>query len=87
MSAYIAPSQITQRQLAHFEGKNVLIAGEVEDLFPVELSQKCKSVCVFTTNYGYHRKLSAYSEVQSIFAAELNEVVNAFFLWFHYFEP
>ena len=77
MSAYIAPSQIAQRQLAHFAGKNVLVAGEVEDLFPIELSQTCNSVCVFTTNYGYHRKLSAYSEVQSIFAAELNEEVNA----------
>lgn len=55
--SYIAPSQIAQRQLAHFEGKHVLVAGEAEDLFPVELAQHCESVSVFTSNYHYHRQL------------------------------
>ncbi|MCG6438128.1 16S rRNA methyltransferase, partial [Vibrio parahaemolyticus] len=57
MSNYIAPSQIAQRQLAYFEGKHVLIAGEAEDLFPLELANHCTSVSVFTTNYGYYRQL------------------------------
>ncbi|GAK83600.1 ribosomal RNA small subunit methyltransferase C [Vibrio ponticus] len=33
MSAYIAPSQIAERQLAYFSGKHVLVAGEAEDSF------------------------------------------------------
>ncbi|MCG6451110.1 16S rRNA methyltransferase, partial [Vibrio parahaemolyticus] len=44
MSNYIAPSQIAQRQLAYFEGKHVLVAGEAEDLFPLELAKHCASV-------------------------------------------
>lgn len=77
MSSYIAPSQIAQRQLDYFTGKNLLVAGEAEDLFPVELARQCASVTVFTTNYGYHRQLQGHSNVQSIFAAELCEPVNA----------
>ncbi|MEF1191827.1 16S rRNA methyltransferase, partial [Vibrio parahaemolyticus] len=41
MSAYIAPSQIAQRQLEYFNGKHVLVAGEVEDMFPLELTAHC----------------------------------------------
>ncbi len=46
MSAYIAPSQIAERQFAYFEGKHVLVAGEAEDLFPVELTKHCHFVTV-----------------------------------------
>ncbi|MGR5118638.1 16S rRNA (guanine(1207)-N(2))-methyltransferase RsmC [Vibrio astriarenae] len=70
MSAYIAPSQVAQRQLEYFSGKHVLVAGEVEDLFPVELQQYCESVSVFTTHYGYYRKIKQYDTIQSQFAAE-----------------
>ncbi len=77
MSAYIAPSQIAQRQLAYFKGKHVLVAGESEDLFPVELSKHCESVTVFTTNYGYHRKLEAYSQIKSVFGAEFTQETQA----------
>ena len=70
MSAYIAPSQIAQRQLAYFEGKHVLVAGESEDLFPVELVNHCESVTVFTTNYGYYRQLQPYDQITSVFGAE-----------------
>ncbi|WP_282177934.1 16S rRNA (guanine(1207)-N(2))-methyltransferase RsmC [Vibrio nereis] len=70
MSAYIAPSQIAQRQLAYFEGKHVLVAGEAEDLFPVELVNHCESVTVFTTNYGYYRQLQPYVQITSVFGAE-----------------
>ncbi|KGY12415.1 16S rRNA methyltransferase [Vibrio tubiashii] len=77
MSAYIAPSQIAERQFAYFEGKHVLVAGEAEDLFPVELTKHCQSVTVFTTNYGYYRQLSGYSQVTSVFAAEFNQPTEA----------
>ena len=77
MSAYIAPSQIAQRQLAYFEGKHVLVAGEAEDLFPVELANHCQSVTVFTTNYGYHRQLESYSQVSSVFGAEFSQQTQA----------
>lgn len=77
MSAYIAPSQIAERQLAYFEGKHVLVAGEAEDLFPVELVNHCQSVTVFTTNYGYHRQLEAYSQINSVFGAEFSQQTQA----------
>jgi len=71
--SYIAPSQIAQRQLAHFEGKHVLVAGEAEDLFPIELANYCESVSVFTSNYSYHRQLSKKGSVTSYFGAQFNE--------------
>ncbi|RJX74464.1 16S rRNA (guanine(1207)-N(2))-methyltransferase RsmC [Vibrio sinensis] len=77
MSAYIAPSQIAQRQLAYFEGKHVLVAGESEDLFPVELVKHCESVTVFTTNYGYHRQLEKHSQIQTVFGAEFAQETQA----------
>ncbi len=77
MSAYIAPSQIAQRQLAYFKGKHVLVAGESEDLFPVELSKHCESVTVFTTNYGYYRQLESNPQVTTVFGAEFTEQTQA----------
>lgn len=70
MSAYIAPSQIAQRQLAYFEGKHVLVAGESEDLFPIELANHCQSVTVFTTHYGYYRQLSAHTAIDCQFGVQ-----------------
>lgn len=77
MSAYIAPSQIAQRQLDYFAGKHVLVAGEAEDLFPVELVQHCHSVTVFTTNYGYYRQLQAHTQIDSVFGAEFDQATQA----------
>ncbi|WP_306331643.1 16S rRNA (guanine(1207)-N(2))-methyltransferase RsmC [Vibrio injensis] len=77
MSHYTAPSQITQRQLTYFTGKKVLVAGEVEDNFPIELSKHCDSVTVFTTHYGYYRQLQASSAVKSHFGAELTAEITA----------
>ncbi len=74
---YITPSQIAQRQLAYFEHKKVLVAGEAEDLFPVELANHCQSVSVFTTNYGYYRQLNSKSSVSVYFGAELEANVDA----------
>ncbi|WP_372383850.1 16S rRNA (guanine(1207)-N(2))-methyltransferase RsmC [Vibrio sp. BS-M-Sm-2] len=77
MSAYIAPSQIAQRQLAYFEGKHVLVAGEAEDLFPVELAKHCESVSVFTSNYSYYRQLEGCNTIQRFYGAEFTEETKA----------
>ncbi len=77
MSAYTAPSQISERNLAYFKGKHVLVAGEIEDLFPVELSKHCDSVSVFTTHYGYYRQLKNHASVQRFFGEELNAPTDA----------
>ncbi|KWU00567.1 16S rRNA (guanine(1207)-N(2))-methyltransferase RsmC [Vibrio toranzoniae] len=77
MSAYIAPSQIAERQLAYFEGKHVLVAGEAEDLFPVELAKHCESVSVFTSNYSYYRQLEGCSTIQRFYGAEFTEETKA----------
>ena len=77
MSAYIAPSQIAQRQLAYFEGKHVLVAGEAEDLFPVELAKHCESVSVFTSNYSYYRQLENCNTIQRFYGAEFTEETQA----------
>ncbi|MDV7105230.1 16S rRNA (guanine(1207)-N(2))-methyltransferase RsmC [Vibrio sp. TH_r3] len=71
--SYIAPSQIAQRQLAYFKGKHVLVAGEVEDQFPIELTKHCESVCVFTSNYSYHRTLQSSSTITSYFGTEFKQ--------------
>lgn len=72
MSAYIAPSQIAQRQLEYFNGKHVLVAGEVEDLFPLELVEHCESVEVFTSNYSYYRQIQTSDKVKSHFGSEFD---------------
>ncbi|MCL9781072.1 16S rRNA (guanine(1207)-N(2))-methyltransferase RsmC [Vibrio sp. S4M6] len=72
MSAYTAPSQIAQRQLEYFHGKHVLVAGEAEDKFPIELAEHCESVSIFTTNYGYHRQFNESNAVKSDFGAEFS---------------
>ncbi|PJC85045.1 16S rRNA (guanine(1207)-N(2))-methyltransferase RsmC [Vibrio sp. HA2012] len=77
MSVYTAPSQITERQFSCFKGKRVLVAGEAEDLLPVELAGHCESVSVFTTNYGYYRQLSAYPTINCYFDVELDTKAEA----------
>ncbi|MGX9417023.1 16S rRNA (guanine(1207)-N(2))-methyltransferase RsmC [Vibrio sp. WJH972] len=72
MSSLTAPSQISERQLAYFAGKKVLVAGEVEDDFPKKLEASCESVTVFTTHYGYYSNLKKYSSINSIFSEELD---------------
>ncbi|WP_105900758.1 16S rRNA (guanine(1207)-N(2))-methyltransferase RsmC [Vibrio gangliei] len=70
MSTYTAPSQIAQRQLEYFNGKHVLIAGEAEDMFCLELAKHCESVSIFTTHYGYHQQFNQHSHIQSYFGAQ-----------------
>ena len=77
MSSYTAPSQIAQRQLEYFHGKHVLIAGEAEDLFCLELANHCESVSIFTTHYGYHKQFEQHSHIQSYFGAQLEQDTKA----------
>lgn len=77
MSVYTSPSQITQRQLEYFKDRKVLVAGEIEDLFPVELAKHCHSVCVYTTHYGYFRSLQKYDSITSYFGDELTQESDA----------
>ena len=77
MSAYTAPSQIAQRQLDYFKGKHVLVAGEIEDTFPIELTQHCQSVTVFTSNYAYFRQIQQSDQVKSYFGAEFDQATQA----------
>ncbi|WP_073603326.1 16S rRNA (guanine(1207)-N(2))-methyltransferase RsmC [Vibrio aerogenes] len=77
MSNYSAPSQITERQQAYFKDKHVLIAGELEDNYPVALSSVCKSVAVFTTHYGYYLQSEKYKEVNTYYGAELDDNIKA----------
>ncbi len=77
MSSYTPPSQIAQRQIEYFSNKRVLIAGEAEDLFCLELAKHCQSVCVFTTHYGYHQQFSQHDNITSYFGAELTDNIDA----------
>lgn len=77
MSTYTAPSQIAQRQLEFFHGKHVLIAGEAEDLFCLELAKHCESVSIFTTHYGYHQQFEQHAHINSYFGAQLEAETSA----------
>ncbi|NVC64416.1 16S rRNA (guanine(1207)-N(2))-methyltransferase RsmC [Vibrio sp. 05-20-BW147] len=77
MSAYTAPSQIAERQLDYFHGKHVLVAGEIEDLFPLSLSKHCESVTLFTSNYSYFRQIESNTNVTSYFGSEFDSETNA----------
>lgn len=77
MSTYTAPSQIAQRQLEYFHGKHILIAGEAEDLFCLELAKHCESVSIFTTHYGYHKQFEKTANIQSYFGAQLEAETKA----------
>ncbi|KJY80073.1 16S rRNA (guanine(1207)-N(2))-methyltransferase RsmC [Vibrio nigripulchritudo] len=77
MSAYTAPSQIAERNLEYFEGKHVLVAGEAEDLFPLDLAKHCESVTVFTTHYGYFRQYEKHPNVTRVFSEAYTEQTDA----------
>lgn len=60
---YTAPSQIAARQLAYFEGKHVLLAGELEDTFATELLGVAESVGIFTTNLAYANQMRRFDSI------------------------
>ncbi|RXJ73750.1 16S rRNA (guanine(1207)-N(2))-methyltransferase RsmC [Veronia nyctiphanis] len=68
--SYSTPSQVVARQLEYFEGKNLLIAGELEDTFATELCEVAASVSVFTTNLAFANKMDTFSQVTTYFGAE-----------------
>ncbi len=72
-----APSQIAERQLSYFQGKHLLVAGEIEDQFPLQLRQTCQSVAIFTTHYGYYRQIADDSNVTAYFGATLSDDCHA----------
>ncbi|ENM5730612.1 16S rRNA (guanine(1207)-N(2))-methyltransferase RsmC [Vibrio mimicus] len=77
MQHYTAPTEIALRQLDYFADKHVLVAGEAEDRFPVDLRQHCASVSVFTTQYSYYSQLKQYSEINCYFGEQLADEINA----------
>ncbi|NOI22952.1 16S rRNA (guanine(1207)-N(2))-methyltransferase RsmC [Vibrio mediterranei] len=77
MATYIAPSQIAERQLEYFAQKRVLVIGEIEDQFPIELSKHCDKVTVFTSNYITYRMLSSSSKITTLFGASLPSDIDA----------
>ncbi|MGR5095833.1 16S rRNA (guanine(1207)-N(2))-methyltransferase RsmC [Vibrio maritimus] len=77
MASYIAPSQIAERQLEYFADKRVLVIGEIEDSFPIELSRHCDKVTVFTSNYITYRSLQSSSKIRTLFGASLPDDIDA----------
>jgi len=77
MSVLTPPSQIAQRQLNYFTGKHVLVAGEIEDDFPLYLTDHCEKVSVFTTHYGYYRHIAQHKDIDSYFGAQLTQPCHA----------
>lgn len=77
MSILTSPSQIAERQLDYFNDKRVLVAGEIEDDFPVLLTSHCQSVSVFTTHYGYYRHISQHKNITCYFDSQLSEPCDA----------
>ncbi|WP_120511694.1 16S rRNA (guanine(1207)-N(2))-methyltransferase RsmC [Photobacterium salinisoli] len=71
-STYSAASQVVARQIDFFTDRHVLVAGELDDLYPIELAAVASSVRVFTTHYGQHLSLSRSSKITSHFGAELS---------------
>jgi 16S rRNA (guanine1207-N2)-methyltransferase len=77
MSSLTAPSQIAERQLAYFEGKKVLVAGEIEDDFPKKLESFCEGVMVYTTHYGYYSTYQQHPSIQCVFSEQFDQPCDA----------
>lgn len=69
LASLTTPSQIAERQLEFFENRHVLLAGEVEDSFALNLCQTSASVSLFSTNYSHYQAISKHSQVDSFFGA------------------
>lgn len=74
--SYSAPSQILARQLEYVENKHILIAGELEDTFAIELRRHAASVSVFSTNYAYANQLKQETNIQVQFGAQYQPMPN-----------
>lgn len=77
MSSLTSPSQIALRQLAYFEGKRVVIAGEIEDDFAKQLQKVAESVTVFTTNFATYSDLNGVDNIDVQFGVQYTNSSNA----------
>ncbi len=68
--SYSAPSQIAARQLEYFDGKHVLLAGELEDSFATELLGTAASVSIFTTNLTYANQMQRFDNIDVQFGEQ-----------------
>ncbi|MBV7300009.1 16S rRNA (guanine(1207)-N(2))-methyltransferase RsmC [Enterovibrio paralichthyis] len=68
--SYSAPSQIAARQLEYFDGKHVLLAGELEDSFATELLGTAASVSIFTTNLAYANQMQRFDNIDVQFGEQ-----------------
>ena len=65
MSAAQTPvSQLLERNLCAFAGKRLLVAGYLEDNYPLTLVKQASSWHLFTTDYGRWRQLTADGQSQ-----------------------
>ncbi|QUJ67935.1 16S rRNA (guanine(1207)-N(2))-methyltransferase RsmC [Photobacterium sp. GJ3] len=71
-ATFSAASQVVARQSDFFIDRHVLVAGELDDLYPVELAKVAAQVQVFTTHYGQHLALNRFDSISSHFGAELS---------------
>ncbi|OEE57521.1 16S rRNA methyltransferase [Enterovibrio norvegicus] len=74
--SYCTPSQVVARQFEYFEGKHVLLAGELEDTFATELCEHAASVSIFTTNLAYANQMSRYSQLDVQFGDTYQKAPN-----------
>ncbi|MEZ8144382.1 16S rRNA methyltransferase [Enterovibrio norvegicus FF-454] len=74
--SYSTPSQVVARQLEYFEGKHVLLAGELEDTFATELVSCAESVSIFTTNLAYANQMRRYDSLNVQFGEAYEAMPN-----------
>ncbi|PKF51941.1 16S rRNA (guanine(1207)-N(2))-methyltransferase RsmC [Enterovibrio nigricans] len=67
--SYSTPSQVVERQLEYFDGKHVLLAGELEDTFATQLLSTAASVSIFTTNLAYANQMKRFDNLNVQFGA------------------
>lgn len=66
---YTTSSQVVERQINYFDGKHVLLAGELEDSFALALRDTAASVNIFTTNLAYANKMQGVENINVQFSA------------------
>lgn len=52
-------SQLLERSESLFAGKRLLIAGAIEDTYPLQLAKLAAEACLFTSDYSRYRQLRA----------------------------
>ena len=81
---YSPPSQIIARQLDYFNGKHLLLAGELEDTYASELRDIAASISLFTTNLIYAKKMQRFEGIEVQFSEcykKQNKIDMVLFYW------